>query len=93
MMTFCELKQRSETFFEWNYENQKDYVTLTSAILFAQHIAELAVTAEREKLEAGRIKAADVLMRNGYLFHRFTPEIQKLPDGNYTLYADKPSGE
>lgn len=46
-MTRDEIAKRFETFFEWDADD-RSIVTSTSAKLFAEHIAGLAVAAERE---------------------------------------------
>ena len=47
-MTLDEIKQEAETFLEWdNY--RRLLVTYYSAMLFAQHCAELAIKREAEK--------------------------------------------
>lgn len=46
-MTRDEITKRFETFFEWDTDD-RSIVTSTSAKLFAEHIAGLAVAAERE---------------------------------------------
>ena len=46
-MTRDEIAKRFETFFEWDTDD-RSIVTSTSAKLFAEHIAGLAVAAERE---------------------------------------------
>jgi hypothetical protein len=42
------IKEMAESFFEWPTEN-KSFVTLTSAILFAEKIAEITRKEERER--------------------------------------------
>ncbi len=50
-MTFEEIKTIAETWFEWDSE-RRDYVTYTSAMLFARDMLEQGQTAERERMQA-----------------------------------------
>jgi hypothetical protein len=61
------IEEEAQHFFEWPDPTRKDHVTLTSCVIFAATIAEMARAAERERwakhlldLAAGHQRAADM---------------------------------
>jgi hypothetical protein len=48
------ITEEAEHFFEWPDPKRKEDVTLTSCVIFAATIAEMARKEERERMQAGR---------------------------------------